>query len=70
MPKLSVAAIVPLYNQRETVCEAIESVLAQTRPCGNSNWWMTARGGVLWPVRSLWWKVCKAARGWNGRRSV
>lgn len=30
--KLTVAAIIPVYNQRGTVCEAIDSVLAQTRP--------------------------------------
>jgi glycosyltransferase involved in cell wall biosynthesis len=30
--RLTVAAVVPVYNQRETVCEAIDSVLAQTRP--------------------------------------
>jgi glycosyltransferase involved in cell wall biosynthesis len=32
MAKCTVAAIVPLYNNRETIVEAIDSVLAQTRP--------------------------------------
>jgi glycosyltransferase involved in cell wall biosynthesis len=31
-PRLAVAAIMPLYNKRATVIEAIESALAQTRP--------------------------------------
>lgn len=31
-PRPTVAAIVPVYNQRATVCEAIDSILEQTRP--------------------------------------
>jgi glycosyltransferase involved in cell wall biosynthesis len=30
--RLAVSAIVPLYNKRDTVVEAVESILAQTRP--------------------------------------
>lgn len=30
--KMTVAAIIPVYNQRTTVCEAIDSILAQSRP--------------------------------------
>ncbi len=30
--RLTLAAVIPVYNQRETVCAAIDSVLAQTRP--------------------------------------
>jgi len=30
MDRLAVAAIVPVYNQRDTVVEAVDSMLAQT----------------------------------------
>ena len=33
MPQpLTIAAVIPVYNQKATVCEAIDSVFAQTRP--------------------------------------